>query len=53
MMTVSDDDRVCAVARMTAAEEKPEGESAEIADVTERAPVDLGESNDMPEDLLD
>ena len=53
MMTVSDGDRVCAVARMTAAEEKPEGESAETADVTEEAPVDPGDGNDIPEDLLD
>ena len=38
---------------MTAAEEQPAGESAETADVTEEAPVDPGDGNDMPEDLLD
>ena len=27
MMTVDDNDRICAVARMTAAKEKPEGEA--------------------------
>ena len=53
MMTVDDNDRICAVARMTAAKEKPEGESAEAAADTEEAPVDLGDGNDMPEDLLD
>ena len=53
MMTVDDNDRVCAVARMTAAKEKPEGEGAEAAADTEEAPVDLGDGNDMPEDLLD
>ena len=53
MMTVDDNDRVCAVARMTAAKEKPEGEGAEAAVDTEEAPVDLGDGNDMPEDLLD
>ena len=55
MMTVDDNDRVCAVARMTAAKEKPEGEGAE-AEATvdaEKTPVDLGDGNDMPEDLLD
>ncbi len=31
MMTVDDNDRICAVARMTAAKEKPEGEGAEAA----------------------
>ena len=53
MMTVDDNDRICAVARMTAAKEKPEGEGAEAAVDTEEAPVDLGDGNDMPEDLLD
>ena len=55
MMTVDDNDRVCAVARMTAAKEKPEGEGAEgeAAADAEEAPVDLGDGNDMPEDLLD
>ena len=53
MMTVDDNDRICAVARMTAAKEKPEGEGAEAAADTEEAPVDLGDGNDMPEDLLD
>ena len=55
MMTVDANDRVCAVARMTAAKEKPEGEGAE-AEATvdaENTPVDLGDGNDMPEDLLD
>ena len=51
MMTVDDNDRICAVARMTAAREKPEG--AEAAADTEEAPVDLGDGNDMPENLLD
>ena len=36
-----------------AAKEKPEGEGAEAAADTEEAPVDLGDGNDMPEDLLD
>ena len=31
MMTVDDNDRVCAVARMTAAKEKPEGVATEKA----------------------
>ena len=53
MMTVDDNDRVCAVARMTAAKEKPEGEGAEAAADAEEPPVDLGDGNDMPEDLLD
>ncbi len=53
MMTVDDNDRICAVARMTAAKEKPEGEGAEAAADAEEAPVDLGDGNDMPEDLLD
>ena len=53
MMTVDDNDRICAVARMTAAKEKPEGEGTEAAADTEEAPVDLGDGNDMPEDLLD
>ena len=53
MMTVDDNDRICAVARMTAAKEKPEGEGAEAATDAEEAPVDLGDGNDMPEDLLD
>ncbi len=55
MMTVDDNDRVCAVARMTAAKEKPEGEGAEdaAATSTEEAPIDLGDGNDIPEDLLD
>ena len=55
MMTVDDNDRVCAVARMTAAKEKPEGEGAEdaAATSTEEAPVDLGDGNEIPEDLLD
>lgn len=53
MMTVDDNDRICAVARMTAAKEKSEGEGAEAAADTEEAPVDLGDGNDMPEDLLD
>ena len=35
MMTVDDNDRICAVARMTAAKEKPEGEGAEAAVDTE------------------
>ena len=33
--------------------EKPEGEGSEAAADTEEAPVDLGDGNDMPEDLLD
>ena len=53
MMTVDDNDRVCAVARMTAAKEKPEGEATEDGSAPEEAPVDLGDGNDMPEDLLD
>ena len=53
MMTVDDNDRVCAVARMTAAKEKPEGEATENGSASEETPVDLGDGNDMPEDLLD
>ena len=53
MMTVDDNDHICAVARMTAAKEKPEGEGAEAATDAEEAPVDLGDGNEMPEDLLD
>ena len=53
MMTVDDNDRVCAVARMTAAKEKPEGAEAEPTVDAENTPVDLGDGNDMPEDLLD
>ena len=54
MMTVDDNDRVCAVARMTAAKEKPEPEAPSRATVdAENTPVDLGDGNDMPEDLLD
>ena len=53
MMTVDDNDRICAVARMTAAKEKPEGEGAEDGSAPEETPVDLGDGNDMPEDLLD
>ena len=53
MMTVDDNDRICAVARMTAAKEKPEGEATEDGSATEETPVDLGDGNDMPEDLLD
>ena len=53
MMTVDDNDRVCAVARMTAAKEKPEGEATEDGSAPEETPVDLGNGNDMPEDLLD
>ena len=52
-MTVDDNDRVCAVARMTAAKEKPEGAEAEATVDAENTPVDLGDGNDMPEDLLD
>ena len=55
MMTVDDNDRVCAVARMTAAKEKPEDEDVEgegVADA-EKAPVDLGDGNEVPQDLLD
>ena len=55
MMTVDDNDRICAVARMTAAKEKPEGEDVEgegVADA-EKAPVDLGDGNEVPQDLLD
>ena len=36
-----------------AAKEKPEGEGTEAAADTEEAPVDLGDGNDMSEDLLD
>ena len=53
MMAVDDNDRVCAVARMTAAKEKPEGEAAEGSSAPEETPVDLGDGNDIPEDLLD
>ena len=53
MMTVDDNDRICAVARMTAAKEKPEGEATENGSAPEETPVDLGDGNDMPEDLLD
>ena len=53
MMTVDDNDRICAVARMTAAKEKPEGEATEDGSAPEETPVDLGDGNDMPEDLLD
>ena len=53
MMTVDDNDRVCAVARMTASKEKPEGEATENGSAPEETPVDLGDGNDMPEDLLD
>lgn len=38
---------------MTAAKEKPEGEGAEGRLAPEETPVDLGDGNDMPEDLLD
>ena len=55
MMTVDDNDRVCAVARMTAAKEKPEGEGTEDSGAvdTQNTSVDLGDGDDMPEDLLD
>lgn len=38
---------------MTAAKEKPEGEATENGSAPEETPVDLGDGNDMPEDLLD
>ena len=55
MMTVDVNDRICAVARMTAPQEKPEGEGTEDANAadTQETPVDLGDGNDIPEDLLD
>ena len=55
MMTVDDNDRICAVARMTAAKEKPEGEGTEDSGAvdTQNTSVDLGDGDDMPEDLLD
>ena len=41
MMTVDDNDRICAVARMTAAKERPEGEATENGSASEETPVDL------------
>ena len=54
MMTVDDNDRICAVARMTAAKEKdPKAKAPRPQPTPKRPHVDLGDGNDIPEDLLD
>ena len=41
MMTVDDNDRICAVARMTAAKERPEGEAIENGSAPPKKPLSI------------